>query len=104
MRHYRICWLDPDTVPTLAYLDTALDAVVRSEAAFAGVRRQRLVLMAAATTLHLVGRREDDAGRCDGNLLLRVSRIICDQVPHVKSSTLDASSRAEICSFGSLLA
>jgi len=50
-------------------LDAALDAVVRSEAAFAGVWRQRLALMAAATTLRLIGRREDEAGRVRGTCL-----------------------------------
>ena len=69
MRCFGICWLDPDTVPTLAYLDAALEAVVRSEAAFAGVWRQRLALMAAATTLRLIGRREDEAGRVRGTCL-----------------------------------
>jgi Protein of unknown function (DUF1403) len=43
----------------------ALDAVVRSEPAFAGAWRQRLALSAAAATARLSGRREDEAALRD---------------------------------------
>jgi hypothetical protein len=42
-----------------------LDAVLRPEPVFAGVWRQRLALCAAAATLRLMGRREDEAGLRD---------------------------------------
>jgi len=43
----------------------ALDAIVRAEPAFAGVWRQRQALAAAAATLRLMGRREDEAALRD---------------------------------------